>query len=295
MTTDSCILCELTEETSCEAFLENHYLKRPFAQAGGCRAFLLTDVSAEIESLLRAGSDVIVGKQGEQYGGKLPTDKLSADLILQSGYTLGFRHVDRTIPKYAQLSGRFQAALNAPIDVHLYCTPADQPGFGWHYDAEEVFVLQVSGSKHWYLRKNSVHPWPLMYAIPSNQRYEREQTLVEHCFLAEGDWLYIPSGYWHKTIAGAASTSLSVGARAATATDYYDFLRQRLIQSIFWRQRLPSPRPHSDLNLTNLKSEYRAVAETLVEQLTEEMLRSSTIEEFIAQRREPDPVKVVGD
>ena len=34
----------------------------------------------------------------------------------------------------------------APVDVHLYCTPAGQPGFGWHYDAEDVFVLQTAGS-----------------------------------------------------------------------------------------------------------------------------------------------------
>lgn len=295
MTSDRCILCELTEKTSCEAFLESHYLKRPFAHAGGCGAFLLTDVGTEIESLLKVGADVFVGKLGERYAGTLPTDRMSAEAILQGGYTLGFRHVDRTIPKYADLSDRFQAALNAPIDVHLYCTPADQPGFGWHYDAEEVFVLQISGSKHWYLRKNSVHPWPLMDAIPANQRYEREQTLVEHCFLAEGDWLYIPSGYWHKTIAGAASTSLSVGARAATATDYYDFLRKRLIQSIFWRQRLPSLRPHTDVSSEKMTSEYRTLVETLVEQLTEEMLRSSTIEEFIDQRKKARRAKIVPD
>jgi ribosomal protein L16 Arg81 hydroxylase len=47
--------------------------------------------------------------------------------------------------------------------------------------------------------------------------------------LTEGDWLYIPGAYYHKTIAGEASKSLSVGARDPTAMDYLDSLRQRLI------------------------------------------------------------------
>jgi 50S ribosomal protein L16 3-hydroxylase len=104
---------------------------------------------------------------------------------------------------------------------------------------------------------------------------------VEHCFLTAGDWLYIPGGYWHKTIAGAASTSLSVGARAATAIDYMDCLRQRLVQSIFWRQRFPSPRPHSDEDRRLMESQYRDLIETFVEQLTQKMLQASTFRQFI--------------
>jgi ribosomal protein L16 Arg81 hydroxylase len=241
----------------------------------------LPNVYAEIESLIASGAAVFIGKLGSQYSGAPPTDAVSADAILQSGYTLGFRHVNKNDLKYAHLADRFQRALNAPIDIHLYCTPADQPGFGWHYDAEDVFVLQVSGSKHWYLRKNTVHPWPVLDAIPANQRYEREQTPLEHCFLKEGDWLYIPGGYWHKTIAGAVSTSLSVGARAHTAIDYIDFLRPRLVQSIFWRQRFPPSLPHSDTGAQLMESSYCELIQTFVEQLTEEMLSTFNIRDFI--------------
>src|SRR5947209_3055839 len=127
----------------------------------------------------------------------------------------------------------------APIDVHVYCTPAGQPGFGWHYDAEDVFVLQTAGRKEWSLRKNTVNPWPLAEALPADMRHEREIMPVLRCTLAAGDWLYIPAGYWHRTRAGEESVSLSVGVLSASALDVYDFLRRQLLSSLRWRQRLP--------------------------------------------------------
>ena len=61
-----------------------------------------------------------------------------------------------------------------------------------------------------------------------------------------GDWLYIPSGYWHRTQANEEeSISLSIGIRAPTAIDLYDFLRRRIINSLRWKQRLPLPQPAS--------------------------------------------------
>src|SRR5204862_57834 len=125
------------------------------------------------------------------------------------------------------------------IDVHVYCAPGASPGFGWHYDAEDVFILQTVGSKEWWLRKNTVNPWPLVEALPADMRYPREIMPVLRCHLLAGDWLYIPAGYWHRTQAGEESISLSVGVLAATAVDVYDFLRREVLASLRWRKRLP--------------------------------------------------------
>ena len=95
------------------------------------------------------------------------------------------------------VAAAFARDFAAEVNIHMYCTPGDQFGFGWHYDAEEVFIVQTTGRKLYSLRKNTVNPWPIEETLPADMRYEREITPLVRCELAAGDWLYVPSGYWH--------------------------------------------------------------------------------------------------
>ncbi len=72
------------------------------------------------------------------------------------------------------------------------------PGFSWHYDAEDVFIIQTAGEKEYSLRKNTVNPWPLEETLPADMQYERELMPLMRVLLRGGDLLYIPCGYWHK-------------------------------------------------------------------------------------------------
>src|SRR5690606_27495317 len=114
--------------------------------------------------------------------------------------------------------------------------PPGRFGFGWHYDAEEVFILQTVGQKEYSLRKNTVNPWPLEETLPQGMRYEREVMPLMRCLLQAGDWLYLPSGYWHKAEARELSLSLAVGVMAPAAISILDRLREELLQSLVWRQ-----------------------------------------------------------
>ena len=158
------------------------------------------------------------------YEGRLPPTPGEARSLLAAGYTLGIRHAQKHDPGLTGLAEDFRKAFAAPVDVHLYCTPAGQPGFGWHYDAEDVFVLQLAGAKEWLLRKNTVNPWPLVETLPADMRHQREIMPVLRCSLRAGDWLYVPGGYWHRTeAADEESVSLSVGLLPACAIDAFDF------------------------------------------------------------------------
>jgi 50S ribosomal protein L16 3-hydroxylase len=222
-----------------QLFADEHYLKRPFAKPGLCATVRSWANMTLVGELLRCSdADVIAGRQGQVLGDPI-RNITDVQRALAIGNTVGLRHVQRYHPPLAGLAKEFETAFGGTVDIHLYCTPAGQPGFGWHYDAEEVFVLQTLGSKTWKLRKNTVNPWPLMENIPLNQRYEREISPVISCRLEAGDWLYVPSGYWHATQAHDVSISLSVGIRPPTAIDLLDALRGRLMASMMWRQRLP--------------------------------------------------------
>jgi 50S ribosomal protein L16 3-hydroxylase len=272
MKTDATILDELLGDIPLSTFLDQHYFRLPLVRTADSQCLANLANWATIERLLACSSvDLIVGRGGEQPPGPPPANAAQARCLLDQGYTLGIRHAERHDPGLAKVAREFELELGAAADIHLYCTPAEQPGFGWHYDAEEVFVLQTHGEKEWWLRKNTVNPWPLMETIPADQRYEREIMPVLHCKLTCGDWLYIPNGYWHRTRAPRESISLSVGMRAASCMDLFDHLRPRLLQSIRWRQRVPCYGTASQSSEEHLRTEYQHLCRELATDLCQKL------------------------
>jgi 50S ribosomal protein L16 3-hydroxylase len=284
-------------------FMEEYFLRQPFSLSGGCRHVCRLGSWSTIERLLvQPDVDVIVSRQGEQWpGAAAPPDAAQARALVGNGYTLGVRHAHRHDSGLAELANAFRHDFHAPIDVHLYCTPGGNPGFGWHYDAEEVFVLQTHGGKQWQLRKNTVNPWPLVETLPADMRHEREIMPLIRCELAAGDWLYIPSGWWHRTEASEESISLSVGVLSATGLDVFDFLRARLLQSIRGRQRLPASGaaagmdPAAPSGDATIEECYHEVFRELGEDLAKEFRREELITAFLRHRSLQPNGKSLGD
>ena len=282
------VLEQLLGDVPRSTFLEEYFLRLPYARAGGCRHLTHLATWQTVESLLaRPGVDALAGREGKRWQGESPPPAAQLRAILDQGYTLGVRHAERHDPGLGELAAGFGRDFAAPVDVHLYCTPAGQPGFGWHYDAEDVFVLQTAGSKEWELRKNTVNPWPLVETLPADMRHEREVMPLMRCLLRAGDWLYIPAGYWHRTRAGEESISLSIGLLSASAMDVYDFLRGRLLGSLRWRQRLPTAGQASTLDDADLLRRYRELFTELGRDLAYLLGREDVAREFLAGRRKP--------
>lgn len=276
-------IAELLGETSLTTFMEGYYLRLPYAQPGGCRHLAPLGDWETIGRIVAApGADVVAGREGTPWSGPLPHTTEEARAVLAAGFTLGLRHAEQHDPALAELAAGFCRDFAAPIDIHLYVTPAGQPGFGWHYDAEDVFVLQLRGAKEWLLRKNTVNPWPLVEALPEDMAYAREIMPLLRCPLAAGDWLYIPAGYWHATRAGQdESVSLSVGVKSLTALDALDALRRRLVHSLLWRQRLPPLGTASTLTPEALLAHYREVFADLGKDLAEAFRSEEFVRGFV--------------
>jgi ribosomal protein L16 Arg81 hydroxylase len=276
---------ELLGDTSAEEFLKEYFLRLPYTRAGGCESLLPLGNWETVDRLLQQpGVDVLAGRQGTAWLGENPTSAAEARQLLIEGYTLGIRHAERQDERLAALAGEIRHEFAAEVNIHLYCTPGGQQGFGWHYDAEDVFILQTVGSKAWSLRKNTVNPWPLVETIPANMRYERELMPLLRCDLRAGDWLYIPAGYWHRTEAGEESISLSIGLMSVTALDAFDFLRQKLLDSLRWRQRLPTAGSVSTGSDADLIDQYREIFADLASDLARQF-SGDLAKEFLAARR----------
>jgi ribosomal protein L16 Arg81 hydroxylase len=278
----------LLGDASPSAFLEQHYLKFPLAHGGGAAQFAPLGSWRTVEAILDAPDvDVMVVRQGTL----IKTDAIltydQARAHHASGCTLVIRNSQRHHVQLQELANGFQQTFRAPVDIHIYCTPAGQSGFGWHYDAEDVFILQTEGSKEYSLRKNTVHPWPLVETIPADMHYEREITPIMCCTLAAGDWLYIPTGYWHKAQAAdlqQESISLAIGVMSTSAIDVFDFLRPRLLASLLWRQRLPTAGPVAPINGADQITQLRSIFTQLGEDLARMMCDEQLLTEFLASR-----------
>jgi len=205
--------------------------------------------------------------------------------MFDDGYTLAVRNAQRHDGQLQKLAADFQRNFLAPVDVHLYCTPGSQFGFSWHFDAEEVFILQTAGSKKYSLRKNTVHPWPLVETMGPDLGYEHEIMPLMQCRLEAGDWLYIPAGYWHRGESVENSISLAVGVMAPAALDVFDALRTRLLQSLRWRQRLPIPNGASALASSPAYQSYGDLLVDLAADLQRELTCRSFLDAYLAQRR----------
>jgi ribosomal protein L16 Arg81 hydroxylase len=112
-----------------------------------------------------------------------------------------------------ELCQQLSAECPGPQRVIAFATAAKMHGFGWHYDPEDVFIMQTAGDKEYLFRRNTVVDVPSqpLRAQPDFSAARDEVSPTMSCRLLAGDWLYLPRGYWHVAYAHADSLSLSIG------------------------------------------------------------------------------------
>jgi 50S ribosomal protein L16 3-hydroxylase len=258
----------LLGDAGTSSFIRDHYQRLPFS--GEVAAANLQDLDlwkCIVSAVLDGQGDYLICRRNQQFTGAAPAGEQEMQALSEEGFTFVVRHAERGDARLAELAGNFEKDFAAPVNIHLYSTPAAEYGFSWHYDSEEVFIVQMKGDKTYELRKNTVNPWPVEEAVPENMRYEREITPLWRCRVAAGGWLYIPSGYWHRAVAGSSSHSIALGVKPRTAIDVWDFLRARLPERLLWRQRLPVMGEAASLTPSEIDSELQNLFRGLQEDL----------------------------
>lgn len=273
---------KLLGDISKTSFMEDYFFKLPFSLPGSAAELTQLGTWDVVESVMASSNpDVLIVKEGRRWPGDAVPSFSEARRLYEDGHTLLVRHAEKHHAGLQRLALEFENDFYASVDVHIYCTPGEQFGFGWHYDAEDVFILQTVGSKEYSLRKNTVNPWPLVETLPADMKYGREIMPLMKCLLKAGDWLYIPHGYWHKADAKENSISLAVGVMSTAAIDVFDFLRQRLLSSIRWRQRLPVSGDASPCGTDEVLKQYRALLAELGDDLAATLNNDSFARSFL--------------
>ncbi len=220
------------------AFLDEYRDRRPLVVARGEPGRfddVLSDADVErlvCETAIRSPAFRLV-----RDGAQLPLSGYTKDIPWRPGSFTGTARVDRVAEEHAGgatlvlqalhlhhhpaavYCRGLEIALGYPVQANAYCTPAGSQGFAVHHDTHDVFVLQVSGHKHWRIYA------PVVELPGKDQRWKPELAdavgpPVHDLTLRAGDTLYIPRGWPHEAAAAdAASLHVTVGLHPPTRLD----------------------------------------------------------------------------
>jgi 50S ribosomal protein L16 3-hydroxylase len=161
-----------------------------------------------LDRVLRAVPDALVVARGALLNMPPPSTVEQLRVYFAAGIGLCIRHAERHDPGLASVAAAFEELGHA--HVQLFITPGGTHGFGWHYDDEDVFVAQTTGNKDYYFRPNTVAAHeaarPAMFA-----RFAGESSVLCTATLLAGDFLYLPSRWWHMAVCHQDALSISVG------------------------------------------------------------------------------------
>ncbi|NJM68790.1 MAG: cupin [Scytonema sp. RU_4_4] len=190
----------------------------------------------------------------------------------QEGATLILNGVHKLMPELAAFASAIKYNLGYGVQINAYCSWPNKQGFSSHYDTHEVFILQIDGTKQWY-----VFPDTIKYPLPEQKSSsfsppEGEPYLT--CALKPGDVLYIPRGHWHYAVAlDEPSLHLTLGVHCQTGVDFLEWLVNELRQQEEWRKSMP------------LRVETAAVesyVDSLIEQLSKHIVHSNISDDYIS-------------
>jgi lysine-specific demethylase/histidyl-hydroxylase NO66 len=230
---------------SADVFAREHWSRAPLLSRAAELPSGFTDLlsDADVDELVAArglrepffrmvegGSGVRGTTRTINAGGRRLLDAADSDKVRDahlSGATLVLNALHRTHPPVVRFCQALAADLGHATQCNAYVTPGGgAQGFAYHHDTHDVFVLQVSGRKHW----RAFAP-VLELPLPSQSRagddlVGPDDVPLLDVVLEPGDALYLPRGYVH-----AASTTddpsvhLTVGVLATT---WYDVLQDTL-------------------------------------------------------------------
>ena len=174
--------------------------------------------SLDIDSLLQVGElthdDVRLIDNDDviPYHEYTITNKQEIDIArvrrhFDNGVSMVIKSMDKRIPSLARLCADLAYTFDAKTWANVYITPPGSRALKVHYDTHNVFILQLSGKKHWELYSQYIIA-PMPYQIEQIT----EQVLPDMAaskILAPGDLLFLPRGFSHRAQA-ASQTSLHI-------------------------------------------------------------------------------------
>jgi 50S ribosomal protein L16 3-hydroxylase len=163
------------------------------------------------DRVLAGGVDVLTVAGGRLVDAPPPRSAAEVRRLLRLGVSTVTRGSERHDPGLQALVRDLGRLLPGEIHVQLYATPAGTHSYGWHYDFEDVFIVQTLGEKSYYFRDNTVARDTRLGETLDFGRIKEESSQLMAATLVAGDFLYLPRRWWHLVKCVRDSLSISIG------------------------------------------------------------------------------------
>ncbi|MEM1204212.1 MAG: cupin domain-containing protein [Acidobacteriota bacterium] len=211
---------DLLSPTSVDSFFEDYWEKKHLLIRRGDPSFYDSLLSFKsMDQCIAAtrcgtapGTLVIVPPPGSDAEREHPdTRTLRAQQLYRAfhaGNTIRMSGIHSYWAPAAAVATMIGEALSASIGVNAYMTPASSQAFPAHFDTHDVIVMQVDGSKEWYIYSDG-YDLPVETLNHVQDMTSRDVTrvdestvdVIQKTTLERGDFLYIPRGVPHKAVA----------------------------------------------------------------------------------------------
>ena len=207
---------------SCQEFLTKHWQKQPLFVRNGFPEWahcLSPDELAGFALEEAVESRILIERRDGHWDlehGPFP-EAMFAELPEQH-WTLLIQAIDHYVPEFAVLLDQFGFLPQWRIDDLMMSYAATGGSVGPHYDYYDVFLIQISGQRHWQIGARCDDRSPLIPGLPVRIL---ENFSCENEWITEpGDVLYLPPGMAHQGVAlDDDCMTLSVGFRAPSYAD----------------------------------------------------------------------------
>jgi ribosomal protein L16 Arg81 hydroxylase len=183
--------------------------------------------------------------------------------LFSEGSTIVLAFLDNVLPPLTSLCRGLERELSFPLQANAYLTPARAQGAKYHYDTHDVFVLQITGSKHW-----TVYGTPLQ--LPLNNQdfdskiHERGAPVMEF-ELEPGDVAYVPRGVVHEARSSEnLSLHITVGILCYRWADLLlEFVADASLKDPAFRRGLPPGFANEDSDKSQAQEIFRSLLKRL--------------------------------
>lgn len=218
-----------------DTFQDRYFEKRPFFKKA-CfdssrydwevidRALALQDPGREMLKVLKSGRVAPEDYIEEFIDIGVRRRRILKDRLykhLSEGATIVLNRIELASPSMHELCMQVGRLAGAQTTANAYACLGGGPATNVHWDTHDVFILQLTGTKHWRVYEPTF-PLP----ISSQVSNDRKEDVPEQPFLAlsleAGDALYVPRGWWHRVtpIDNHETIHLTVAVHTPLILDY---------------------------------------------------------------------------
>jgi ribosomal protein L16 Arg81 hydroxylase len=207
--------------------------------------------------------------------------------LFASGATISLGQMQDRLPELAALCRAVEKTFSSHFQTNIYLSPPNAQGFKTHFDSHDVFVLQVSGSKHWSI-------YDTLIELPLHgQRFEPEThipgPLTRELTLKAGDLFYCPRGLFHSARStDETSLHITLGLMGKTWADVMtEALSEACLASPAFRRNLPVGFAEAGFDRAAAAATFRSLLETFAGGARLDPIIERFSEAFVTSRR-PD-------